>query len=425
MSATHTGIGLILRNFAGTFELGCCFYDSGHLDAEHAEVEGLLRAIRWEKELNLQHVCFETDAQNVVAATNGDPTKVRWETQTLILEVISLLSKNPLWTCNYIRRKLNKPTDTLAKHSRKFHISSQWIQYPPNFIVAALNADTHLSEEVWIKVNTWVEKNTNGLIRDLIPDNGSVNEHTELILANAIYFKGCWNQHQFDRMLTRKSNFYLLDGETTVQTPFISSNGAHQYITCYDSFIVLKLPYRCSGLTNQNARLHEHTGIRFSMYIILPKQRDGLGETITNVSSDTTGFLRRHVPVYPRLVLTGEFKVPKFKILFDFEASRVLKGSGVYLPFEEDEAELREMVDADKLHVAYVFHKCFVEEDEEGTEAAAVTAILCESDDADSDDEEVDPVNFVADHYFMFIVREEQTGVVLFMGNVLNPLLDW
>ncbi|XP_026428720.1 uncharacterized protein LOC113324637 [Papaver somniferum] len=122
-------------------------------------------------------------------------------------------------------------------------------------------------------------------------------------------------------------------------------------------------------------------------------------------------------------VKTGEFKVPKFKIVFDFEASRALQELGVVLPFDQSKAELTEMVNIDgtsELHVWKVFHKCFVEVDEKGTVAAASTAIVggswaCAASKV---------VEFVADHPFMFIIREEQSGVVLFMGHVLNPLLN-
>ncbi|XP_026377110.1 serpin-ZXA-like [Papaver somniferum] len=239
------------------------------------------------------------------------------------------------------------------------------------------------SKEVQNKVNAWAEKETNGLIKNLIPD-GAVNQYTHFILANAIYFKGCWEQNQFKPSLTKKSKFHLLDGETTVQVPFISSE-EKQYIKCYDSFRVLKLPYQCSGLTHKNLR---GLGPRFSMYIILPVQRDGLGELIA-------------------------------------------KKLGVDLPFDEHKAELTEMMDIDDtnkynehLFVSNVFHKCFVKVDEKGTEAAAATAVLGMYGCGHSPPTPPPRVDFVEDHPFMFIIREEQSGVVLFMGHVLNPLLN-
>lgn len=140
-SGTHSAIGLILRNFTSTFERGSCFYELGKLDAEHAEIEGLLHAIRWADELNLHHVRFEIDAQNVVDAANRDYQKIRWESHAPILDIIGYLIKYPTWTCNFISKKLNKPADKLAKHSRSFQVSKIWIRYPPNFVASVLHAD--------------------------------------------------------------------------------------------------------------------------------------------------------------------------------------------------------------------------------------------------------------------------------------------
>ncbi|XP_026384752.1 serpin-Z1C-like [Papaver somniferum] len=275
------------------------------------------------------------------------------------------------------------------------------------------------SKKVHKKLNKWVEKKTNGLIKNLLPD-GVVDEHTKFILANALYFKGCWSRNPFDQNLTKESEFYLLEGDKTLQVPFMSSN-ARQYITCYDSFKILKLPCECSG-THINAR-----GPSFSMYIILPEQRDGPCELIEEANFNPSGFLHTYVPVSQSLVPPREFKVPKFKILFDFEASRVLMEMGMVLPFDLFQAELTEMSttrNSNKIHVDKVFHKCFVEVDEKGTEDVASTAVKVQRlRYAKMPCKPPRLVDFVEDHPFMFIIRDEQSGVVFFMEHVLNPLL--
>ncbi|XP_026429109.1 serpin-ZXA-like [Papaver somniferum] len=163
------------------------------------------------------------------------------------------------------------------------------------------------------------------------------------------------------------------------------------------------------------------------MYIILPEQRDGLIELIEFVSSDPVSFVDQYLRVYHRLVPTGgEFKIPKFKICFDFEAKSALEEGGLILPFDESKAELTEMLNVDsdgdhKLHVSKVFHKCFVEIDETGTEADSLADL---ADDYMCPPSPPPPEDFVADHPFMFIIREEQSGAVLFMGHVLNPSLS-
>ncbi|XP_051179487.1 serpin-ZX [Lolium perenne] len=257
--------------------------------------------------------------------------------------------------------------------------------------------------EVAGEVNSWVEKLTAGLIKEILPQ-GSVDSSTRLVLGNALYFKGAWTE-EFDASKTKEGEFHLLDG-SSVQAPFMSSTD-EQYISSRDNLKVLKLPYRQGGDLR-----------RFSMYILLPDAPDGLWNLAERVSSEPE-FLEKHIPTEKFPV--GQFKLPKFKISFGFEASNLLKGLGLHLPFST-EADLSEMVDSEqKLCISSVFHKSFVEVNEEGTEAAAATAVTIMLMSLP-----LDPpmkMDFVADHPFLFMIREDLTGVVLFIGHVLNPLL--
>uniref|UniRef100_A0A453HE82 Serpin domain-containing protein n=1 Tax=Aegilops tauschii subsp. strangulata TaxID=200361 RepID=A0A453HE82_AEGTS len=159
---------------------------------------------------------------------------------------------------------------------------------------------------------------------------------------------------------------------------------------------------------------------QFSMYILLPEANDGFWNLAEKVSSEPE-FLEKHPPT--EKVPVRHFKLPKFKISFGFEASILLKGLGLHLPFSE-EADLSKMVDSaeeQNLYVSSVFHKSFVELNEEGTEAAAATAavVMLMSLPLDPPME----IDFIADHPFLFVIREDLTGVVLFVGHVVNPLL--
>ncbi|TVU46130.1 hypothetical protein EJB05_05648, partial [Eragrostis curvula] len=251
------------------------------------------------------------------------------------------------------------------------------------------------------QVNSWVEKLTSGLIKEVLPPS-SVDQSTRLVLGNALYFKGSWTE-KFDASKTKDGEFHLLDGNS-VQTPFMSSR-EDQYVRSYNNFKVLKLPYQQGRDKRQ-----------FSMYILLPETRDGLWSLAEKLGSEPE-FLENHIPT--RKVEVGQFKVPKFKISFGFEASDLLKGLGLQLPFRPD-ADLSELADlqmGQNLCVSSIFHKSFVEVNEEGTEAAAasaVMAVLCSY---------TPPVDFVADHPFLFLIREDTTGTVLFIGHVTNPLL--
>ncbi|KAM4129585.1 hypothetical protein ACJW30_01G034500 [Castanea mollissima] len=255
--------------------------------------------------------------------------------------------------------------------------------------------------EVTSTVNSWAEKETSGLIKEVLP-SGSVDSSTRLILANALYFKGAWDE-EFDASATKESDFHLLNG-SSVQVPFMTSK-KKQVIGAYDGFKVLGLPYK----QGEDKR-------RFSMYFFLPDAKDGLPALVEKVGSESR-FLDHHLPKQKAEV--GEFRIPKFKISFGFEASKLLKELGLVLPFCAG-ADLTEMVDSlvgQNLYVSGIFHKSFIEVNEEGTEAAAASAAVIA-------ERGLPPpkMDFVADHPFLFLIREDLTGTVLFVGHVLNPL---
>ncbi|CAN8288498.1 unnamed protein product [Cochlearia groenlandica] len=256
--------------------------------------------------------------------------------------------------------------------------------------------------EVIEEVNTWAELKTNGLIKEILSHENDIQTISEstLILANAIYFKGAWSE-KFDAKFTKDTDFHLLDG-TSVKVPFMT-NHAEQYLKAYDGFQVLRLPY----VEDQR---------QFSMYIYLPDDKDGLHSLLEKISYEE-GFLDKHIPIHQ--IEVGAFMVPKFKFLFEFEASDVLKDMGLTSPFCTFGGSLTEMVDSkiigEKLYVSKILHKACIEVDEEGTEAAAVSfgimRATCYRRNPD----------FVADHPFLFTVREDKSGVILFMGQVLDP----
>lgn len=246
-------------------------------------------------------------------------------------------------------------------------------------------------------MNLWAEKQTNGLIKDILPP-GAVTSYTVLILANAIYFKGVWSE-KFDSSKTKDYDFHLLDGNK-VQAPFMTSKKM-QLVREYDGFKALGLPY----VNGKDKR-------RFTMYFFLRAEKDGLPYLIKKVSSKSD-FLESHIP--HNEVEVGRFLIPKFKIEFGFEASNMLKELGVSLLFGGE--GLTEIMGG-KPHVSGFLHKSFVEVNEEGTEAAVVSVVTI---DYISFRPEPDKVDFVADHPFLFVIREDMSGAVLFMGQVTNP----
>ena len=254
--------------------------------------------------------------------------------------------------------------------------------------------------EVTNEVNSWAEKETNGLVKDLLPP-GSVDNSTRLIFANALYFKGAWNE-KFDASITKDYDFHLLNG-SSVKVPFMTSK-KKQFIMAFDSFKVLGLPYKQGEDKRQ-----------FTMYFFLPETKDGLLALAEKLASES-GFLERKLP--NQKVEVGDFRIPRFKISFGFEVSNVLKELGVVLPFSV--GGLTEMVDSpvgQNLCVSNIFHKSFIEVNEEGTEAAAATSATIRLRSAMLPTK----IDFVADHPFLFLIREDLTGTVLFIGQVLDP----
>ncbi|KAK8580953.1 hypothetical protein V6N13_144009 [Hibiscus sabdariffa] len=252
------------------------------------------------------------------------------------------------------------------------------------------------------EVNLWAEKETGSLIKEVLPP-GSVDASTRLIFANALYFKGAWNE-AFDASRTKDYDFHLING-SSVKVPFMTSK-KEQSVGAYDGFKVLGLPYK----QGEDKRC-------FSMYFFLPDANDGLSALVEKVTSET-GFLESHLP--NQQVELDEFRIPRFKISFGLKASEVLKRLGLKLPFSS-EGGLTEMVDSPEgrdLYVSSIFQKSFIEVNEEGTEAAAATSAVIATRSLRFPSK----IDFVADHPFLFLIRENTTGVVLFIGHVLNPL---
>ncbi|RID69699.1 hypothetical protein BRARA_C01779 [Brassica rapa] len=239
------------------------------------------------------------------------------------------------------------------------------------------------ADEVSEEVNTWVEKQTNGLITGLLPPR-SVTHLTDYIFANALFFNGRWDK-EFDPSLTKDSDFHRLDG-TKVRVPFMTGDFFSYHLDVYPGFKVLNLPYRKG----------RRDGRSFSMQIYLPNEKEGLPAMLEMLAS-TPVDEDEDIPSYRADI--GELKIPKFKFGFHFEATEALKSLGLSLPLET------------------IFHKSCIEVDEVGSKAAAAAAVVGEGCCGPAEKK----YEFVADHPFLFLVKEHGSGVVLFLGQVLDP----
>jgi serpin B len=260
-------------------------------------------------------------------------------------------------------------------------------------------------EDVRLQINQWIESATAGRIKDLLPP-GSIHGGTPAVLANALYFKGAW-ERKFDASLTQDGAFYL-PTSGHVRVPFMSSTGK-QHIASRPGYKVLRLPY---------ARGREHRA--FSMYVYLPNAHDGLPGLLQKLSSDPVALLESSASLTVEVPVRA-LRVPRFTVSCKNKVAEVLRDLGLALPFDPIRADFGDMVESapEPLVVSEVFHECFVEVNEEGTEAAAATAAVVAFGCARMPP----PEDFVADHPFMFLIQEDFTGVVVFAGQVIDPSL--
>ena len=173
-------------------------------------------------------------------------------------------------------------------------------------------------EEAGKKINEWVAASTNKLITGIV-DPGQLSGTTDLVLANAVYFKGKW-RHPFAKKNTKKDKFHRLDGSTVDGVPFMKDSRP-QRIACHDGFKVLQLHYK-EGRPSS----HDQPPALYSMCVFLPDARDGLSRLTVRIASDPD-FLREHL--LTGTVAVGDFRLPKFKLDFDTRMIHVLRDMGI------------------------------------------------------------------------------------------------
>ncbi len=243
-------------------------------------------------------------------------------------------------------------------------------------------------------INSWVEQKTHDKIKDLI-EEGVLTPATRMVLTNAIYFKGDW-EAKFEKDATREELFHL-SARQQKKVPLMHRTGRYGYMD-HENFQVLKLPY---------------VGEKLSMVILLPRKLDGLPALEKELTPE------RLSKWYSGL---GEQKVvvsmPKFKATAQFELKNTLASLGMRDAFDANRANFSGMTGNQDLCISNVIHKAFVEVNEEGTEAAAATGVVVELTAAIPSSPL--PV-FRADHPFLFLIREETSGAILFMGRLMDP----
>ena len=243
-------------------------------------------------------------------------------------------------------------------------------------------------------INKWVNDKTRGTIDQIVTP--PIDSQTIMFLINAVYFKGSWTS-PFETELTSEQAFNLVDGQT-VTVPTMYQSGSFDYLKS-SGFQALRLPY---GEDEQMA-----------MVLFLPDQNTSLSEFQNQLNQDNWSNWQAHFEAK-----AGTVMLPKFTMEYEKSLNQVLAELGMGIAFEPGKADFSGLAAAaaDDIYISNVKHKTFIEVDETGTEAAAVTSVEVGTTSMPAYDFEL---NF--DRPFFYAIEDSETGAIVFMGAVLDP----
>ncbi len=273
-----------------------------------------------------------------------------------------------------------------------FPVKQAFIDCSKTYFNAEVAALDFASPEAPGIINAWVGRSTNGRIPEIIDE---IDPSMVMYLINAIYFKGVWTT-QFDPRHTRSAPFYLADGSTKT-CPMMSVEDKFQYAE-NDDFQAVDLPYG-NGY--------------FSMTIILPRPGQSIDALVAQFTQENwNGWLESLRKTDLTVML------PRFRLEYELELTSVLKALGMGIAFDQGRADFSSLMDVppeilEKLYISEVKHKTFVEVNEEGTEASAATSTGMAGTSMGPE--------IRIDRPFLFFIRENHSGTILFAGKLLSP----
>ncbi len=279
-----------------------------------------------------------------------------------------------------------------ARKGVPFH--EEFINGLQEFYDASANERDFEDPAVLSEINGWVSEKTNGKIDRIL---SQLDPMAILVLINAVYFKGAWFD-QFNSNITEEDDFYLPNGGTQkVQMMFKRDD--YTYLET-DDFQAVKLPYK---------------DLNYEMVIILPAEGEDLTEFMKNKNvewwEETMGeFSKRD----------GRLYLPRFKVEYELELNDALIGMGMPDAFTAASADFSGMTPFEPAWISRVIHKTFIDVNEEGTEAAAVTAIGMAGSMAPEMDPP-EPFSMLVNRPFFCGIIERNSGAILFMGTIFKP----
>lgn len=261
-----------------------------------------------------------------------------------------------------------------------------------NYGAGMQTVDYAKSEDARQTINDWVANQTADKIKDLIPE-GVLNEMTRLVLTNAIYFNAAW-MIPFEKDATKEDSFHLLNG-SEVKVPMMRQTESFGYYKGED-FKAVELFYE---------------GRQLSMVILMPDE----GKLPDFEKSLTEAGLQK---ILDQLAMERiDLSLPKFKVDSSFGLADQLAALGMPDAFDVAKADFSGMTGKPDLYITNVVHKAFVDVNEAGTEAAAATGVIMGLKSMPTGE----PVRLQIDHPFLFLIRDSETGALLFLGRVVQP----
>ncbi len=269
-----------------------------------------------------------------------------------------------------------------------FPVKADFLDRTTSYFDAEVSALDFSSPSAPATINDWVKASTKGKIQEIV--DSPIDPAVVMYLINAIYFKGSWT-YRFDKAKTAQAPFHGLDGSSG-SVPLMELEGKLAYDET-DEYQAVDLPYG---------------GKAFSMTVLLPKEGRSLQELLASLNpgswSQITGSLRKS---------EGTVYLPRFRMEWGKLLNQALQAMGMEVPFDPSQADFSAMAEGigpGDLFISKVKQKSYVDVNEEGTEAAAVTSVEVELTSA--------PVRFTfrADRPFVFVIRERFSQTILFAG---------
>jgi serpin B len=274
------------------------------------------------------------------------------------------------------------------------------VKFKPDFLRANKNyfnaeiKEVEFDQAAVKAINSWVSSKTQGKIPKIIEQ---IQSNMILFLINAVYFKGQWTD-EFDKKLTKEAPFTLANG-TKTNVPMMSRHGHYTYFS-EPGLQAISIPYG--------------TG-RMSMYVFLPDKPSGLPDLLLRLNATTW-----EKWMHSFGTRTLDLSMPRFKIEYkaEEELKAALKSMGMTVAFDPAKADFSGMAitSHQNLYISQIVHKTYVDVNEQGTEAAAVTSV-----GVGVTAMPVRPLQMVIDHPFLCAIADNDTGAILFIGAITNP----